>query len=84
MMGWYGDGAWGWTGWLVMTLMMVAFWGVVVWGLVAIFRGSRDSGVTTPGHGRDALEILAERFARGEIEVEEYRARQDILRTTTR
>ena len=83
MMGWYGDGAWGWAGWLVMTLMMVAFWGLVVWGLVAIFRGTSRSDDRNTGGGRtrDPWEILDERFARGEIDVEEYRARQDVLRT---
>lgn len=82
MMGWYGDGGWGWAGWLVMTLMMVAFWGLVVWGLVAIFRGTtRSDDGNTAGRTRDPLEILDERFARGEIDAEEYRARQDVLRT---
>lgn len=82
MMGWYGDGAWGWGGWLVMTLMMVAFWGLVVWALVAIFRGTSGSDDRiTEGRTRDPLEILDERFARGEIDAEEYRARQDVLRT---
>jgi putative membrane protein len=83
MMGWYGDGGWGWAGWLVMTLMMVAFWGLVVWGLVAIFRGTTrsDDRNTDGGRTRDPLEILDERFARGEIDAEEYRARQDVLRT---
>ena len=82
MMGWYGDGAWGWGGWLVMTLMMVAFWGLVVWGLVAIFRGT--SGNTRPADrptDRDPMQILEERFARGEIDAEEYHSRADVLRT---
>lgn len=82
MMGWYGDGAWGWAGWLVMTLMMVAFWGLVVWGLVAIFRGTTPSDDrNAEGRMRDPLDILDERFARGEIDAEEYHARQDVLRT---
>jgi putative membrane protein len=84
MMGWYGDGAWGWGGWLVMTLTMVAFWGLVVWALVAIFRGTTRSGDRN-NHGRrsrDAMEILDKRFARGEIDADEYHARQDVLRTS--
>lgn len=28
MMGWYGDGP-GWAGWVVMTLMMLVFWGLL-------------------------------------------------------
>lgn len=81
MMGWYYDGM-GWGGWLVMSLMMVAFWALVVWGLVAIFRGTRDTDAVTGVRGRDPMEILDERFARGEIDTEEYRARQDVLRAT--
>lgn len=81
MMGWYGSGAWGWGGWLVMTLTMVAFWGLVIWGLVAIFRGTRSDDRTTGGRTSDPMEILDERFARGEIDAEEYRVRQDVLRT---
>lgn len=79
MMGWYGGGSWGWVGWLVMALAMVAFWGLVVWGLVAIFRGNRDANAATGTSGRDPLEILDERFARGEIDVDEYHARQETL-----
>lgn len=82
MMGWYHDGM-GWGGWLVMTLVMIAFWGIVIWGLVAIFRGSvRDTGTAAGARRRDPMEILDERFARGEIDAEEYRARQDVLRAT--
>jgi uncharacterized membrane protein len=33
---------------------------------------------------RDPKEILEERFARGEIDVDEYRARMDILRAGVR
>ena len=39
MMGWYKDGM-GWGGWIAMTLMMVAFWGLVILAVVAIFRGT--------------------------------------------
>lgn len=86
MMGWYGDGNWGWAGWLVMTLMMVAFWGLVVWGLVAIFRGTTGSegDRSTEGGRRDPLKILDERFARGEIDADEYRSRKDVLRSAVR
>lgn len=80
MMGWYHDGM-GWSGWLVMVVGMVAFWGLVVWAVIAIFRSTQTS--TTDGGGaahRDPLDILDERFARGEIDESEYRARADVLR----
>lgn len=74
---WWPDGGWGWGGWLIMTLTMLAFWGFVAWVIVTLVRqpGPR------PGADRNAEEILAERFARGEIDEEEYRSRRDLLRS---
>ena len=81
MMGWYDDGmAWG--GWLVMLLGMVAFWGLVVWAVVVLFRDTRSSN-TRPSH-RDPMDTLGERFARGEIDETEYRARAEVLRAAHR
>lgn len=77
MMGWYHDGM-GWAGWLVMLLGMVAFWGLVVWAVVVLFCDTR-SGDARPAH-HDPLDTLDERFARGEIDETEYRARADVLR----
>ena len=77
MMGWYHDGM-GWGGWLVMLLGMVAFWGLVVWAVVALFRDTQPSAASD--RAPDPLDILDERFARGEIDETEYRARADVLR----
>ena len=80
MMGWYNGGT-GWAGWLVMALMMVAFWGLVIFAVVAIFRGiGRTDERVERTTGREPMEILDERFARGELDLEEYHARQDVLR----
>ncbi len=76
---WWNDGV-GWGGWVVMTLTMLAFWSLVVFGVVAIFRGDREDRTTEVARERDPLQILDERFARGDIEGEEYRARRDELR----
>jgi putative membrane protein len=79
---WWNDGI-GVAGWIAMTLMMVAFWGLVIFAIIAIFRGFGGGGQTpVPRHDRDPLEILDERFARGEIDADEYRARQDALRAS--
>lgn len=78
---WWNDGV-GWGGWVVMTLTMLAFWSLVVFGVVAIFRGDRDSRTTQVPRERDPLQILDERFARGEIDDDEYRSRRDALRAT--
>ncbi len=82
MMGWYHDGA-GWGGWILMTLAMVAFWALVVFAVLALFRGTRDSAERTPEH-RDPIQILDERFARGEIGEDEYHARSSVLRASAR
>ena len=82
MMGWYNDSV-GWGGWFAMSVMMVAFWGIVIFAVVAMFRGSnKESGRT----GRkdqvtqhDPMRLLDERFARGEIDTDEYHARQAVL-----
>ena len=78
MMGWYYGGI-GWAGWVAMTLAMVAFWALVVFAVVAIFRGTRDTWPLNRGTRRDALEILDERYSRGEIDPEEYQARKAVL-----
>ena len=80
MMGWYHDGM-GWSGWIVMTLAMVAFWALVVFAVVALFRGGQRSADSTPDRG-DPMKILEERFARGEIDEDEYHARSSVLRTS--
>ena len=79
MMGWYQDGA-GWGGWLLMTLAMVAFWALVVFAVVALFRDNQRSG-GSPQDPRDPKQILDERFARGEIDEDEYHARSSVLRS---
>lgn len=88
MMGWYYGGM-GWGGWLIMLVSVVAFWALVASAVVAVFRsgrddrGSRDDRTSWPPRP-DPLSILEERFARGEIDETEYRARADILRTSVR
>jgi putative membrane protein len=77
MMGWYHDGM-GWGGWLVMLLGMVAFWGLVVWAVVVLFRDTHSEDARPTHH--HPLDTLDERFARGEIDETEYRARADVLR----
>lgn len=77
----YGyPGGLGWVGWLLMTVSMVAFWGLVVLAVLAVVRGTRP-GDATRRTEPDPQAVLDQRFARGEIDAEEYRARSDVLRT---
>ena len=70
---------------MVMSVLMVVFWGLIIAGIVALVRylsGDRQGGRPDVG-GRppSAEEILAERFARGEIDADEYTRRRELLRT---
>ena len=76
---WWHNGM-GWGGWIVMTLTMMAFWSLVVFGIIAIFRGDREPRSDRAPLERDPMQILDERFARGDIDIDEYHARRDALR----
>ena len=76
----WGYGNWGWGGWLIMSLMMLIFWGALIFGGIALWRsanrsdrGQQHTGYPTPE------QLLDERFARGEIDAEEYRSRKELL-----
>lgn len=63
-------------------LLMVVFWVLVIAGLVALLRllFSASGGVPGRQTGKTALEILEERFARGEIDAQEFEERRRILK----
>jgi putative membrane protein len=69
MMGWADGYGWMGPGWI----FMILFWALVIAGVVAIVRwlGARNNGGGHPG-AKTPLKILQERYARGEIEREEY------------
>ncbi len=69
---WYHMNEYGW-GWGGMMLGMVLFWALVVAGIVTLVRCAIGRG-SARGHerGNKALDILKERYARGEIEREEF------------
>lgn len=77
------DGSWGVVGWLLMSLMMILVWGVpvalVVWLVRSSFRPGQPAGTTSPESR--AEQVLAERYARGEINEEEFAHRSEVLRT---
>ena len=80
MMYWNGSGGWGWAAWLSMGFMMLLFWGVVIGAVVLLARGSLPRTVAPKATGPE--DLLAERFARGEIDAEEYHARLATLRSS--
>ena len=78
-MGWHMDD-WSWGGWLLMTAAMFAFWAIVAWLIVLAIRASRPPAPQTP----DPERILAQRFAAGEIDEDEYHRRLEALRGATK
>ncbi len=81
MMFWYDHdiGAWGWA---LMTLSTIAFWGLLIAGIVAAARLLSEGG-GRPDRAPDAVtaeRVLAERYARGEIDDDEYQRRLQVLR----
>lgn len=82
----HGYGGWGWGSWILTAMVMTLFFALVITAIVALVRY-----LGGPGHhhgpaahgaapGRRPEDILAERFARGEVDDEEYRRRVALLR----
>ena len=76
MMFWYGDGMTGW-GYPAMAMIMVLAWwlvGLCVYALVR-YMGRKDR----PAASATPEQVLAGRFARGEIDAPEFHERLDTL-----
>lgn len=72
---WHGD--WGWW-WLAMPLTVIVTCALVTWIVVL---ATRPPSVTTGRSSHtDPEQILAERYARGELDDDEYRRRLATLR----
>jgi len=70
----YGDhmtGA-GWATMLLWTNLIVLLAGGVIWAMLATSRSGPPSQATPPGSSMSARELLDQRFARGEIDADEY------------
>jgi putative membrane protein len=70
---WWVGGAWG----IGMMFMMMLFWVLVIAGLVFGIRLLLNQG--KEGRSDSALEILRQRYARGEINKEEFEAKKKDL-----
>lgn len=69
--GWWGPTLMGVTGLLVWVLLIVA--------AIALLRWSRSAPGSRSPAGPDARQVLDERFARGEIDPDEYATRRRVL-----
>lgn len=76
------DWMWGWGGMMAGGgLVMVLFWGGIVLLIVLLVRGVGGLGPNaSPGQPqRTAIDMLKERYARGEIEKDEFEERRRTL-----
>ena len=74
MMGGYGMGGFGFGG-----IFMILWWILIIVGIVVLVKWLVGS---TPSHGGSsgrALDILKERYARGEIDEQEYQKKKQDL-----
>ena len=65
---------WGWAMMAVVLLLVLVALGALIYFV------ARDAGHRGARGGSDPLDLLDHRFARGEIDEDEYRKRRDILR----
>lgn len=79
---WHPDWDWGWGHMIFGSLMMILFWGGIILAIVLVVRwlgGDSGRGAGSPPRTNAALNILHERFARGEIDKEEFEERKRLL-----
>ena len=82
------DGGWGMMGpgmmggsgwWWFMPIFMIIFWGLIIWGIVALVRNLSAPRDSDSAKADSALEILKQRYAKGEIDKEEYEVKKNDL-----
>lgn len=80
--GWMWGHGWG-VGWLMTALMLTLFFAAVITGIVVAMRYLKPGGSDTGGRPATttaAEDVLAHRFARGEIDETEFRQRSTALK----
>lgn len=68
--------------WLVGAPLMLIVWGLLIWGVVALVRNRGSLFGSEKASDGSARRILDERFARGEIDADEYKSRVETLTST--
>jgi putative membrane protein len=70
----------GW--WLLMSVGMVAFWALLLYGVVWLARGTASRGPQAPqppAPSESPQQVLERRLAAGEVSVEEYERLRAVL-----
>jgi putative membrane protein len=74
--GMYGYGmGWGWFG----PILMIVFWVLVIAGIVYLVKTIAGGRSSTFSKEETAIDILKKRYARGEIDAEEFSRRKKDL-----
>lgn len=80
-MNWCNGDNWSWGGSFLMTAGIVVFWALVIAAVAFAVRYLVSSAGPSPGSRPDSAEsLLAERYARGEIDDAEYQRQLMVLR----
>lgn len=76
---WDHMNGWGWAIMIVWSLVWIGFLGVIAWIAVQWGRGASRHVPPSEPSGTTARDVLDERFARGEIDLDEYQRRRQAL-----
>ncbi|WP_106450788.1 SHOCT domain-containing protein [Trichococcus alkaliphilus] len=80
MMNYYGYNMMGGWGIFLMIILLVILIVIIVYAVMKLVQGGSNAGTTS--NGRDeALEILNQRYAKGELSDEEYQQKKKILKS---
>ncbi len=78
--GMMGPGMMGGFGWMwLMPVFWIVFLGLIIWAVVTSVRSSSESRGSDSSKADSALELLKKRYARGEIDKQEYEEKKKDL-----
>ena len=85
MMYGYGNGMSGW-GYVLMIAALLVVVGLVATGVLVVIRSGAAARrpATDLMRSQEAERILEQRFARGEVDQDEFRSRMDVLRSNVK